>query len=757
MSTEYATDEPLLSSSKQDNDFTYVTKTRFLVKLTRWILKFAMCSVFFAWITFLFLIPSKSVSDFTENYVDATSGSVFWVSGSILLFGGPLFIIAFLAVLYLRISGEQEFEEKKKSKHATLRLWTFPVIVDGPFGVVTAAELIVILLVVVYLICALSVYAIQNYNLIPYYLSQGKRHVMLKHTGLRFGSIGLICLMFMFLPVSRGSIFLRLTNIPFEHATRYHVWLGHLTMTLFTLHGSCYFISWILEDSVLTHVIDWKNNKIANLPGVISLSAGLLMWVTSLPQIRRLKFELFFYTHHLYVVFVVFMAMHVGDVLFSMIAGGLFLYMLDRFLRFFQSRKSVEILSAKCLQSGTLELVISKPQDLKYNALSWIFIQIRELSWLQWHPFSVSSSPLDGNNHLSICIKVLGDWTNKLKSHISSLSNEQTDLKLKAYVEGPYGHESPYHLMYENLILVAGGIGITPFMAILSDILHRVNECKPCMPRNILIIWAVKRSEEIPLLHSLDLDSICPDFHTKLNLEIQTYVTQESEPPLEEGNVQKYASPSVFSTPSRCGMSGLVGTGNIVWSGTYLMVSIIGLVVSLTLLNVFYINTYGVTYRWYKGLLVLICMVASVVVFGGLVIGLWHLSDTKTSKKEKSWNQNENENGGIQHGNSTSCKHSSEESFVKSTKYGQRPDLKEIFGRMCERWGNVDIGVIVCGPTSLRSSVAKECRSKNIGRRSNNPVFHFNSHSFDLGLPFVSEKEGNKREEFVVPSQKKTK
>lgn len=79
-------------------------------------------------------------------------------------------------------------------------------------------------------------------------------HVMLKHTGLRFGSIGLICLMFMFLPVSRGSILLRLTNIPFEHATRYHVWLGHLTMTLFTLHGSCYFISWILENRVLHQV-----------------------------------------------------------------------------------------------------------------------------------------------------------------------------------------------------------------------------------------------------------------------------------------------------------------------------------------------------------------------------------------------------------------------------------------------------------------------------------------------------------------------
>lgn len=88
---------------------------------------------------------------------------------------------------------------------------------------------------------------------------------------------------------------------------------------------------------------------------------------------------------------------------------------------------------------------------LRYNALSFIFLQVKELSWLQWHPFSVSSSPLDGKCHLSILIKVLGKWTEKLKGDISNFCTElplQTQLKITASVEGPYGHESPYHLMY---------------------------------------------------------------------------------------------------------------------------------------------------------------------------------------------------------------------------------------------------------------------------------------------------------------------
>lgn len=90
--------------------------------------------------------------------------------------------------------------------------------------------------------------------------------------------------------------------------------------------------------------------------------------------------------------------------------------------------------------------------DLNYNALGWIFLQIRELSWLQWHPFSVSSSPLDGKHHLAVLIKVLGDWTQKLERRISEEGETHPFLqsfpKLTASVEGPYGHESPYHLTY---------------------------------------------------------------------------------------------------------------------------------------------------------------------------------------------------------------------------------------------------------------------------------------------------------------------
>lgn len=68
------------------------------------------------------------------------------------------------------------------------------------------------------------------------------------------GVIGLFCVAFLFLPVTRGSLLLRLIDIPFEHATRYHVWLGHLTMLLFTLHGLLYVVGWSMQGNLINQV-----------------------------------------------------------------------------------------------------------------------------------------------------------------------------------------------------------------------------------------------------------------------------------------------------------------------------------------------------------------------------------------------------------------------------------------------------------------------------------------------------------------------
>ncbi|XP_078173060.1 ferric reduction oxidase 6-like isoform X2 [Carex rostrata] len=729
-------EEPLLlSGSSRSANFS--EKSPWLPSLAKWTLKFLMWVILIIWVCAIFFYCIGR--EVLQIWVTATQGTIFGITGSIFLgFSAPILIIAFLAFIYVSAFPGDDFE-KKKSKFPRFQLWTFPVLVDGPFGVVSAAEFIGIALFIVYILWAMTYYTVETTELLSKFSIplMEKSYLMLEVIGLRLGSIGLFCMIFLFLPVARGSILLRLIDIPFEHATRYHVWLGHLTMFLFTLHGLSYMISWDLQGIYCEKMLEWKDIGVANLPGVISLLAGLLMWVTSLHPVRKKQFELFFYTHQLYVIFVVFLALHVGDFIFSISAGAVFLFMLDRFLRFCQSRTKVDLVSASCRPCGTVELTFSKPANLHYNALSFIFVQVRELSWLQWHPFSVSSSPLDGRHHISVLIKVLGSWTGKLRDIITDYPNQSKDGsdippgKITASVEGPYGHESPYHLMYENLILVAGGIGISPFLAILSDILHRVQEEKPCLPKNILVIWAVKKSHELSLLSAVDAQSSCPSFSERLDLDIQTFVTQQSEPSLEEGKIEQTLSfPSIFmKNGSR--MSCLVGTGNNLFAGLYVVISTLGFIALFGIVQVYYIEKFGIYQWWYRGLLFTASMVAGVVFFGGIVIILWHFFEERRAKMENWGGGDETTDDVVEP--VLNCEMGQRDlASVQTVHYGRRPNFEELFTTFSDKVGSADIGVLVCGPPGLQCSLAKECRSQNLKRgRKNHAVFHFHSHSFD--------------------------
>ncbi|RWV94183.1 hypothetical protein GW17_00043302 [Ensete ventricosum] len=81
--------------------------------------------------------------------------------------------------------------------------------------------------------------------------------------------------------------------------------------------------------------------------------------ITTFSRIRHRMFELFFYSHQLYILFLIFYLLHVGISFFYLVLPGVYLFMVDRFLRFLQSRNKVRLVSARLLPSETVELNFS--------------------------------------------------------------------------------------------------------------------------------------------------------------------------------------------------------------------------------------------------------------------------------------------------------------------------------------------------------------------------------------------------------------
>lgn len=102
------------------------------------------------------------------------------------------------------------------------------------------------------------------------------------------------------------------------------------------------------------------------MAGEVALLSGLVMWITSHSVVRRKLFELFFYTHHMYIVFVSFFVLHVGFAYSCIMLPGVYLFLIDRFLRFLQSQQRVRLITARVLPSQVVELNFSKDPSKLY-------------------------------------------------------------------------------------------------------------------------------------------------------------------------------------------------------------------------------------------------------------------------------------------------------------------------------------------------------------------------------------------------------
>jgi ferredoxin-NADP reductase len=87
----------------------------------------------------------------------------------------------------------------------------------------------------------------------------------------------------------------------------------------------------------------------------------------------------------------------------------------------------------------------------------WRFLTRRD--WHEAHPFLLSAAP-DGKS-LRITVKGLGDFT----SRIGGLRRGT-----RVLAEGPFGVFTAAHRRREKVLLIAGGIGVTPVRALLDEI-----------------------------------------------------------------------------------------------------------------------------------------------------------------------------------------------------------------------------------------------------------------------------------------------
>lgn len=155
------------------------------------------------------------------------------------------------------------------------------------------------------------------------------------------------------------------------------------------------------------------------------------------------------------------------------------------------------------LGNGITELIL-QPESiaLSFTAGQFAFFNFPSISKKEQHPFTISSHPDDNNLRLSI--KGLGDYTNNL--------TEKLNVGEKAIVEGPFGYFTQKQAKNNAQIWIAGGIGITPFLALAKELSNQ----------KVALFWSVNKIEDA--VYSKELDTIAK---ANPNFSFEIWATSE--------------------------------------------------------------------------------------------------------------------------------------------------------------------------------------------------------------------------------------
>nr|XP_023420278.1 NADPH oxidase 3 [Cavia porcellus] len=256
---------------------------------------------------------------------------------------------------------------------------------------------------------------------------------------------------------------------------------------------------------------------IAGSTGLVISLALILIITSSTEFIRQSSYELFWYTHHIFIIFFISLAIHgLGQIIrgqtpeslllhnvtfcrdhyaewqaagpcpvpqfsgkepstWKWLLGPVFMYACERIIRFWRFQQEVVITKVVSHPSAVLELQMKK-RDFKMAPGQYLFLQCPAISPLEWHPFTLTSAPQE--DFFSVHIRAAGDWTEALfkafgaEGHVFQVPRSLP----RVAVDGPFGATLTDVFDYPVSVCIAAGIGVTPFASLLKSIWYKCCE-----------------------------------------------------------------------------------------------------------------------------------------------------------------------------------------------------------------------------------------------------------------------------------------
>lgn len=425
------------------------------------------------------------------------------------------------------------------------------------------------------------------------------------------------------LPISRNNVWSIVFGIGYESMIRFHQYLGGLFVATVLMHMFTWWSVYKQEGSFPRDIFAvpqtfHADNFTVPMIVLVTLCMMLIMVPTALPYIRRQNYDLFYISHHFFMILFFAMLWH-ATMAWYYVIGGLTLWMVDHIIRMcncintsvkvvnfttggskhitqlsyqvyspysdiwnymmanFAGRSNLRSVANDVNVVGRIpqraedgmfsnsganaaSFITSSFHPMHHEVGQYCFINIPSIALNEWHPFTISSSPCY-DKYTTHHIRNMKDseWTGKLyalaqeydhgggsiakteseiddnlrrsfnvdqnenmrfmktdgsdiasESEVRRMVEEHKYDDLLVNIDGPYG--CPFQVSrFSHIVLVAGGIGVTPMHAYFRYIYFSLKSNAPGFNRirKVRLLWSVRDVSDIKLFQHTVSSTSC--------------------------------------------------------------------------------------------------------------------------------------------------------------------------------------------------------------------------------------------------------
>lgn len=170
---------------------------------------------------------------------------------------------------------------------------------------------------------------------------------------------------------------------------------------------------------------------------------------------------------------------------------------------------------------------VTIPTQMKWRPGQYVYLRMPGISVFENHPFTIASLHSDdfpseygeGYKDMVLVFRPFGGFTNKVFRSAIEHGPWHT---YRAFIDGPYGGMQRRIEAFDDVVLIAGGSGITAIVSQLLFLIKSMRDGK-AVTRNVHVIWALKRPETMEWFKE-EL-RICREYAPPGSVTCQFYIT----------------------------------------------------------------------------------------------------------------------------------------------------------------------------------------------------------------------------------------